>query len=290
MKPSFRSIVAALACAAAACKASNGDQHTYEIGQLFMPATENDAGAVAIDLDGDGLHDNALGLNIAVIVQAANGAINPGTLEASAIGLGQVITLLDVRTPNLGNADGVVLTEYQGAPSGDGVEVAADSPLDASMTGPIVNGNFAAGPGEALLVISLFDSAGIPLRLHGAHASFLVQDQGLAQGVLAGGVLGTDLTDHVFPAISAGMTAQIGRDCPGGAPPSCGCTAGSRGAAYVSLFDLSPANCSVSADEVANAPLVKTLLAPDVLIGPGGAPCLSFAIGFSAQQRDFAVP
>src|SRR5579862_9125792 len=148
---SFRTIIVALACAVGACKASSGPDHTYEIQQLFMPATEQDATAAAIDLDGDGNVDNAFGLTLAVTEQALGTSVDLGALENAEIGLGHVVTLLDVRAPDLGQADGVVVTEYEGDQTGGTVEIDPVSPLDVSMTGTIANGTFTGGPGDALL-------------------------------------------------------------------------------------------------------------------------------------------
>ena len=142
------------------------------------------------------------------------------------------------------------------------------------------------GRGLAIRPLSLFDRAPVFVHLIGARAAIpSVTDAGFAAGVLGGGIAQTEIDGVVLPAMRDGMNGLIAHDCATKTPPGCGCASSSRGATYLSLFDKSPADCTISLDEIKSNDLIKTLLAPDVSID--GIPALSVGVGMSAVPATF---
>ena len=265
---------------------------TFVVDRVLVPEKTADASTYTTDLDGDGLRDNALGLSIGVVASA--GSIPQQQLEDDAVAQGQVLELVRLDAGALATYQGLhpmpqpCVDPQQPTPQtcarhlqGTGTfDVRTDLPA-VSIAGATTAGRFTGGPGTAVIVLSLFDSAPIPIQLAGARVSIDVAGDRLGPGVLAGGVPQTEMHDVVLPAIAAGMSARMASECGG----ACACPGGSRGAAYRSMFDKAPADCAISADELAQSDLLKTLLAPDVVID--GVPCLSLGVGFTAVPGSF---
>ena len=272
--------------------------HSYAMDRILLPTQAGDGNKDGLDLDGDGNKDNALGNLLSATSAAVSGTLNFQVTEDDAVASQAVIDLVDVQATDLTDAVGVSLTEYEGAPAtGGGVEVAAGSPTDGLMLGTISASAFTGGPGRATLTVLLFNSAPITLTLYGARSKIgSVSATGLASGILAGGITQDDMSTIVVPAFYAGISGQFAHDCTvGGTPPACGCAPGSPGAAYDDLFDRAPTqDCMITLDEVKNAPLFATLLAPDVELptAPGlpPTPCFSVGVGFTAVPASFTPP
>jgi hypothetical protein len=164
--------------------------------------------------------------------------------------------------------------------------LAPSSPPDEVMTGKITAGRYAGGPGKAILPLSL--SAGDPVLVHliGARAELpSVTDAGFTAGVLGGGIPATEVDGVLLPAMRDSMNAEIARDCPAPTSPDCGCAWLSAGAGDIALFDKAPADCTISLDEITSNLLIKTLLAPDLIVD--GIPALSVGVGISAVPATF---
>ena len=274
-----------------------GTAHTFAMDRILLPTQSGDGTKYGLDLDGDGNVDNALGNVLIAVTAAVSGTGDFQATEDAAIASQAVIDLVDVQATDLTDAVDVGLTEYEGAPvTGSGVEVAAGSPTDSYMLGTISASAFAGGPGRATLTLVLFDSAPITVTLRGARSTIgSVSSSGLASGVLAGAITQDDMNATVLPAIAAGISAQFAHDCTvGGTPPSCGCAPGSRGAAWDDIFDRSPQDCRITADEVVNNNLISTLFEPDVQLPPATGqpptPCFSVGVGFTAKPASFTPP
>jgi hypothetical protein len=336
-RSSILALASAVALSAAACggSSSSGDDtttvnpagmpHTYVVDSVLLPTKSGEGAKYGLDLDGDGMVDNALGNILTALSSAASGSLNLQASIDDTVLQGKIILLANLKATALDMATGVALEIFvadsatvmpapctdPNTPStcgqhlkGTGMfTVAADSPMDAQIVGKIVGGQFTGGPGTVTLEITLSATAGTPIQLNliGARAKIpTISDTNLGSSaspaIIAGGVTQSDLDTKVIPAVQTTVQAQIVRDCydtatppkPLGAPPGCGCKSGSTGATVISLFDKSPADCEVTLDEIKNNSLIQTLLMPDIMIN--GTPVLSVGVGVTAVKGTWDVP
>jgi hypothetical protein len=178
-------------------------------------------------------------------------------------------------------------------------------PTDSILKGKIANGTFTGGPGNLTLPLTIA-GANLTLDLIGARVSMMgATPTALGMGdtggaILDGGLTQDDLNNKVLPAIGTAIVPIIQRDCcglstsPGGATcnphasPACGCKASSAGQTVLQLFDLSSTgnmDCAVSTQEIMAAPLIQSLLGPDVTIN--GKQCLSLGVKVTAVGATF---
>jgi hypothetical protein len=229
----------------------------------------------------------------------------------TAVGDGSIILLADFQTKDFTSASASGLSIYLGDKAtampkpcdtatppvcskhlaGTGTfTLAANSPTNALVAGPVVGGTFTGGPGNITLQIALTAGAPIELSLIGARAKLTgISATGVTSGVIAGALSDNDLNTKVIPAIQAQLVDIIKRDCTAlTTPPDCGCTAGSTGKTILGLFDTTPKDCAVSVAEIQNNNLIKSLLAPDVTID--GTMALSLGIGVTMVKGEFTPP
>jgi hypothetical protein len=303
----------------------NGTPHTYVVDRVLLPTKSGEGNKYGLDLDGDGNIDNALGNILSALSSAAgSGSLDlQGSIDTS-VNQGHIILLTNLKATALDMATGVALEVYVAdttnvtpAPCNGSADtvcgnhlkgtgkfaIASTSPMDAHIVGKIIGSQFTGGPGTVTVEISLSATVGAPIMLNlvgarskipGITATALASDA--TPGILAGGVTQDDLNNKVIPAVATTVQAQIARDCDPtmkATLPPCGCKASSTGATVISLFDKSPQDCMVTQDEIKNNDLIKTLLAPDVMLTDStGAkvPCLSVGVGVTAVPGTFTVP
>jgi hypothetical protein len=110
-----------------------------------------------------------------------------------------------------------------------------------------------------------------------------VNASGIMSGIIAGGVTQADIDTALVPGWQSTLQTKMAADCPG-APPSCGCTAGSTGKTLQGLFDANH-DCTISTTEIRTNSLIQSLIAPDITVG--GQQALSLGIGFTAVPATF---
>jgi hypothetical protein len=276
------------------------------MSQQQTPRTNPEARVLGLDLDGDNVVDNQLGLVMATL--AGQGLDTQGLLT-SKIDRGEMIQLISLGVEDLTFASGKgTFTLFTGddpvpapcANAGDTVcrkhlagtgafTIAATSAQDTPIAGDI-NASQLLTPvttgGNFQLVTLFFTEIPIALDLIGARVRVPLAVDGVTDGVIAGAVTDSDLQTKVLPQMHAGIVAAVNRDCGGTQPPNCGCTNGTSGDTFISLFDTDPQNCSVSLAEVRDNGLIASLLAPDVSIN--GQDALSVGVGFDAVLASFA--
>ncbi len=302
-----------------------GTPHTYVVDRVLLPTKSGEGNKYGLDLDGDGNIDNALGNILSALSSAAgSGSLDlQGSIDTS-VNQGHIILLTNLKATALDMATGVALEVFVGDPTmvtppacssatdtvcgnhlkGTGMFVLdPSSPTNTHVVGKIIGGQFTGGPGTVTVEISLSATVGAPIQLDlvgarakvpGITATALASDA--SPGIIAGGVTQDDLNNKVIPAVATTVQAQITRDCDPtmkATLPPCGCKSGSTGATVISLFDKSPMDCMVTQDEIKNNDLIKTLLAPDVMLTDStGAKvaCLSVGVGVTAVSGTFTVP
>jgi len=287
-----------------------GPKTHYVVSQTNVPTTSPQAMEFGLDLNNDKVVDNQLGSVLATLGGQGfdvQGAVN------DAIDAGDIVILMQLQAENFSSTGGVGLQVYLGntatvmpAPcasttdtvcrrhlDGNGTfTVDADSPTDALVTGKIAGGTFNGGPGTISLKIALGGPEGVQLDLIGARAKASgISATGIESVILAGALTQEDLNTQVIPAIHTQLVPLVQEDCPTPTAADCGCVANSTGKTVLNLFDTMPKNCVLAVEEIQNAPLIKSLLAPDVTVD--GKMALSLGLKVSAVKAnvpELAIP
>ena len=280
-----------------------GPVTSYVVSQTFVPTSSPTATEFGLDLNGDKVVDNQLG---SVLATLGGQGFNVQDAVDSAVNEGDIILLMEVQAESFSSAGAVGLQVFLGdtttgavtpAPcasmtdtacrkhlDGSGsFAIAADSPTDALVTGKITGGTFNGGPGTISLKIALGGPQGIQLDLIGARAKATgISADKIDSVIVAGALTQEDLNSQVIPAIHTQLVPIINEDCPTPGAADCGCMANSTGKTVLGLFDTMPKNCVLTVEEIQNAPLIKSLLAPDVTID--GKMALSLGLKVSAAK------
>lgn len=284
-----------------------GPVHSYVVSQVSVPTSTAMATEFGLDLDGNKVVDNALGMVLATL----SGYFNVQAAITGAVDAGDIVLLMDLQTKSYSSAGAVGLQVHLAdtarvtpAPctsttdtvcrhhlDGTGTFfIAADSPTEALVTGKIAGGTFNGGPGTLSLQIALGGTDAVQLDLIGARAKATgMSDDKIESVTLAGALTQNDLNTKVLPAIRDQIVPVIADDCTMlTMPPDCGCPMGSTGKTILGLLDTTPKDCSVTLEEIQNAPLIKSLLAPDVTVN--GQMALSLGLKVSAVKATFPSP
>ncbi|HWO22063.1 MAG TPA: hypothetical protein VNO30_25045 [Kofleriaceae bacterium] len=270
--------------------------HRWVIDNQLVPMNNNQAREYGLDLNGDQVIDNQLGLVIATLsgqgfdIQAAT---------STAVARGSILMLAEAQ---LGGSapTAAMFTMYTGANprpapcnsptdttcrrhlGGTGMfDLAPGSARDLPLGGTILSNTLTAGPGhlQVALLFGFGGAAPVVLDLIGAHVRLqLVSANAVGQSVIAGAISQSQVDTRLLPAIHQTASAVEMADCPGTAPPDCGCAIGSDGKTYLGLFDTMPKDCVITLDEIRNNSLIKSLLAPDMLIEGQAALSVGFAV------------
>jgi hypothetical protein len=293
----------------------DGEDNTYVIDSLSVPANQGEVTEFGLDIDGNGTVENKFGGLFALLATAASLDISAAVNEQ--IALGGIILLANLKATDLADATGVGMYVYLGenadpAPCPDGVtdpamcglhlagdasfDISADSPADAEVIGAIEGGAFVGGPGSVTIELALAAlGEPITLTLESARVETTVSPDGLTSGVLGGAITLTDIETQVYPAVAAVVNGLIEGDpeCDLEAVP-CSCASGSTGALILGFLDVAPkggdGDCVISTEEIAANPLVNGQLGtPDVDVDPDvdGLDAVSIGIGFSAVGAAF---
>lgn len=278
-----------------------GDHRHYIVDHETIPATSADVLRLGLDLNGDGTVDNTFGN---AIVTAGMFGFDILGANTAAVDHGSMLMLVDFQTRNL------MTTTFAGVqtlPGTNPIPKACDNAGDTTcrhhldgtgsfgvdptvprgdvLVGDVAEGVFTSAVGGSMTVwiapfgdLLRFDLLGARIQLTGAN------DNGVTSGILAGGVTVTDINAKFLPSAANAMTPFIKRDCPNAVPGNCSCISGSTGATLISVYDADH-NCVVSADELQNSGLIKSVLTPDLTIE--GTKAVSFGIGISAVKAAF---
>ena len=286
----------------------DGLDHTYVIDGVALPTNSGEAQTFGLDLDeraGDGV-DNQLGMLLPSL-----GTLAPDLQDGvdAQVDEGGIILLADLRAPELDNASGAGVWFYEGvdavpAPCVDEADevcrghlagtgtfaVAAAAATDTKLVGSIVATTFQGGPGVFTLPLRLSSGPVFYLPLQQAKVQLRVSASGFGAGSKLGGALRGEVVDGALvPGLHGSLVPWIDADCAGPrTPPSCGCEAGTRGAAALALLD---------GDDDCTATLAETRAVIDDLVTfdldldlDGVDDALSIGVGLSAVRASFAVP
>jgi hypothetical protein len=304
-----------------------GTHYTFVADSLLVPATPQESSDYALDLNGDGRKDNALGGLLAALASTA-GLDVKGTVTEN-VQNGTVIVLADLQATDLSTASGVGMTVFLGddptpTPCTDAADpstcgkhldgngsftIAASSPTNATLVGQIVGGRFVGGPGTVGLELPLAaDQPPVAISLIGARMETGVSATGLTGGKLGGAISSSDIETKVLPAVHTIVADLIAADCTGtydsagNGQADCCADSASTGAKVLQFLNpASSEDCQVTLEEMkANSLIASTLLNPDLDLldadgnfnpnADGVKDSLSLGVGFSGVKGEFTLP
>ncbi len=284
--------------------AVSGEHQQYIVTGLYLPRSVSDSNKkFGIDLNNDGRKDNGLGAVLATLL--GQGFDIQPTLN-DAVLRGNILLGLDVQTPNFTDAEAAgvqVVTGVTTSPSacntaatcglhlrGDALMIANEAVPQMYSTGSVADGTLLTR-GEILPVrLAVGDDNYIDLNLHNAAIRLNFSgDQ--PTGTLAGVIPAADVARVVIPQFGKQFRRIAAEDC---APPPqvhyrgpnrCQCKPGSRGELLTRYLNRN-FDCTITDDDLLRNTIVKTLLAPDVVLNDESVG-LSFGVGISLAPATF---
>jgi hypothetical protein len=222
-----------------------GQAHRFVIDAFTLPAHSTEVDALADDLDGDGKPDNRVGNAIASLAPFDDATTHGADMIASGV----LASEIEIVADDL-EADDTAAVRYHGTPG--------DTPT--LVGGRLSRTGFAPNrtrqtqvPGEAMLRLPIFADAD-PVSVHvvGLEIELTRDGHGGFDGLVAGGVLPDDAVDAVFVGLGQMVAANPQAHL-----------------ALVRLLDLDQDGI-LTREEVAHAPLIASILAPDIQLFDGG--------------------
>lgn len=281
---------------AAAPDASTASGDWFVMATIRVPESANQAVRVALDLDGNGQPDNALGGLLAALHNQTGMPFAQG--EKALVGNGGLLQLVGIEVSQA-DPDVAAVEVSRGADLDDdpadnfsGVEPFALDPVDPAdghLEGALAAGVVRAGPGAAQMPLAVVgvDTELVWLRGVGARVRANVSDDGLAGGRLCGGLLEAEIDTVLIPALATAIDDVVQLDCPGGV-----CEPGTPGEQLAAFFDENEDGMVPVEEFRSNSLIESTIGNPDLdlfdadgVFNPrvdGIKDSLSFCLGFAA--------
>lgn len=241
----------------------------YVTDTLKIGSTASEADGYALDLDGNGTADNALGRFFAGL----SSILNVDQSIAASIGKPK---------PNPVLSGGGRFTVDPAAPAGT------------DLRGSITRGQFTGGPGVVYLLLGLVPGhPPVQIQLVGARIQATCTSQGCASGKIGGGLPAAEADSVIIPALAGILQGIIDASCTGSTIDSCTPAT----ANLLNLFDTN-GDLKITPDELRANSLIAAVLSPDVdLLKANGRPghdgvndSLSLGLGFTVKSAVFAAP
>jgi hypothetical protein len=270
--------------------------HRYVASAQTLPATNQQARDLGLDLDGDLVVDNQLGQVFAVL--AAHGLSGQADTDA-AVARGEILMLGELVGPLAGGP--ATFTLFSGA---NPIPAPCASPNDTTcrlhlqgtatfdldplsakdtpLAGAIAANVFDGGPGELQVQFTMALGDKVTVDLVGARVKLsMLADGTIGESIIAGAITQAQINTVLIPSIATNANAVAAADCTQlTQPPLCGCAPGSTGKTMLDLFDTNPKDCAVSVDEIAQNTLIQSLLTTDVVVGGQAAMSVGFGVSF----------
>lgn len=290
----------------------DGTHNGYVLDSLVVPASNAQATSVAVDVDGDGRKENALGNLLATL---AGFDLDLQSAVDEQLVQGGVIILADVQATDLSAATGVGLQVFLGENPDPAACASAEDTVcgghleggasfdigtdyDALVVGNIVGGQFEGGPGEVTIELALAADSTVPVRLVGARVEMGVSAGALTSGKMGGAIRSEDIDNELIPAVATLINNIVAECVPEG--ENC-CEADSSGEQVLTLFD-ADGDCEVTVEELLASDLVDgTIRNPDLDLFDGDSDTfnpnqdgekdsISLGVGFTAVSGSFTAP
>jgi hypothetical protein len=263
-------LVVATACAAEPLQPPTGEVVAYRVTGETFPTTNAEARDSALDLNGDDKVDNELGMVLGSLFYRD---LPPTEGLDALIASDELQLFVDVQYPR-SDENTIAFAMYPAGAQSHGLLFAR------ANANPLI-----LGTANVTTAIGFYGQR-VELELLGARARLTAHDEATVAGTIVGGVRRSEIDAKLVPPLAMKLEEMIARDCPmRDAPPNCGCIRlpdGEYGGLYwLQLFDVEPRDCKVSDPEISENSLIKSLLAPDVMIG--GEQLVSFGFNFSGE-------
>lgn len=297
-KPSLLIVTVLAACGAnpqQPCTIEGGFAKTFHVTHLTLPV---DKLHFAVDLDGDGHPNNALGLIVGVMNEENLDAQSPVD-QAFQSGAQSMILTVRASDPALANAPGA------------GVAIGEANSVPASLCGALSGGAYQTQPSvaPANLALTLAFLVGARAPLTAVQVSFAELADGTLSGQINGALRAEDIGPVIWPPLAELLTKKVkdepaatistqileifdtgGNDDP--ANPS-GCLTRSGGSACRNEWGPDAGECAVDHDgivstcEAGTNSIIKNVIAPDTRLAGLDQPkdALSFGVGFTASPQ-----
>jgi hypothetical protein len=259
----------------------------FVVNRIVVPMSRHD---YAIDLNGDGVPDNALGTFYNAF---SSQNVNSQASTDSEIAAGQDIVLLTLGSSDAGfTVDPCALTQLQNGKnqanpdfsSGMGAFTVDPAAATAFFGGPLISAAFdslplppvATTPVRMALKLPMMGQALVPVTA--GHIHFTVAGSGLMSGQIQGAISTADVNGYLVPGLqaqlnAAAMQSPCGANCMqvrqlfdtgGKADPACGTTCKNPDGTCAKANDGVISYC-----EVATSGIIQNILLPDVQLTDG---------------------
>jgi len=259
-----------LVTALAGCSTDLGPP-TGELARYRVDREDVDVATSGFDLDGDDTIENTPGYSMHELSERG---LAPSRDQQTLFRSGALGMLVDLKQPrDSGEALGVGIYP----------EGAASPPLviTEDTEPPLV-----LPLGTVTVDIPFYEQA-VELDLVHARARITGDDDRVA-ATIGGGVRPADIRTKLVPLLASTLEEVVARDCTArDEARTCGCPAlgddDYSGLYWIQLFDTEPFDCAISETELADNPLIKSLINPDLNID--GEQLVSFAVGISGARE-----
>jgi hypothetical protein len=260
-------------------------KHGYVVNAITFPTNSDQARALGRDLTRDGEPDNQFGMVLATL---ATQGFDFNSLIDETIRSGAVVMLHSLRTTSLANAKGATLRVLRGVPkanpdlNGGGLFRVDTTKPSVKLPAGIRNYKVKAGPGAMPVVMPGFAPGAAPvfLTLKKGRINATCRRARCVHGRITGALPMTQINGRLMPAFASQFQTLVNADCP--TEDTCG--PGSTGATLLNLFDAND-DGQITATELRENSLMKSLFAPDVDLVKGGAKeAMSFGVGFTSAS------
>ncbi|KAA1416884.1 hypothetical protein F0U44_17000 [Nocardioides humilatus] len=263
---------------------------------MWVGTTVAQADGLAVDVDGDGDRDNAMGRAMAALSGAG---LAVDDVLAADLAHGDIVMLHSLRTASLADSNAAHWQVWYGDPtpdpdlSGAGTFVLPSDQLHSRRLAAVIQDHIVKTvPGRVPVRLD-FGTGPFRLRLTKAVIAAKCFRRGCIGGQINGGISAARFDAIVVPKFAEFFQVVVDRDCPGPGPASCS----GPGATVQQLFDADD-DLVVTADELRSNALFSGVFLPDVdLVGADGLPGsdgvndgISVAVGFTTAQATLVSP
>jgi hypothetical protein len=268
-------------------------EHHYVTDSLKVGSSVAEADSYALDLNGDGRTDDALGH----VLAGLSSALNIDTSLASSLRSGDTVMLDSLRARSFVEDHSASWQVYVGKPQrslSGRFTIDPAAPAGSALPGSLLRRQFNGGPGTVPLRLGLVPgSSPAQVDLIGARLQADCTPFACSNGRVGGGIPEPEVDAQIVPALAAAIQAVVNAGCTGATPDTCSGTA----ANLENLFDTN-GDLKITANELRANALLSAVLAPDLdLLGANGRPghdgvndSLSVAFGFTAKAAVFNTP
>jgi hypothetical protein len=208
-------------CGAVECTlAETGDDHDFLVSQVFLPDDQASSETIGMDLDGDGVVDNKLGLIVATLADTSpsfdvNAEVNDD------IQSGHILMVLRERVDQFGDDDVVVTQILKGEitdasplfEGNDELALHADADTDDFVCGRLTTNELMAGPAEAVdMPFPLPGMGALMFNLRQVQLLGTTTETGWTEVMLGGGVPEEQIDSVLYPALLQWMNELIQAD------------------------------------------------------------------------------